>query len=240
MPRFFVDLALTPQQSVDLPDDVVRHIHVLRLREQDEIVLFNGDGFAYVARLMKIGKREANAKIEAQMPSANESPLHITLIQAVSAADRMDFTLQKSVELGVNEIIPVLAKRSVVKLSGERAGKRVARWQDIVVSACEQCGRNRVPTVHTLQTLDEVFTHLPDADVKLLMGLNQARSLREFSTPQRIIFMVGPEGGWTAEEEAAALNAGFQSILLGKRVLRTETAALACIAAMQTLWGDFV
>ncbi|MDO5059768.1 MAG: 16S rRNA (uracil(1498)-N(3))-methyltransferase [Neisseria sp.] len=241
MPRFFTDSPLQAGQSLPLSDTVVRHIHVLRLREQEEIVLFNGNGSAYSARLTAIGKRTAEAEILAEMPSENESPLHITLIQAVSSGERMDFTIQKSVELGVNEIIPVQAERSVVKLSGERADKRVQRWQEIVISACEQCGRNTVPRVQPLQTLKQAFAALPDnGSLKLLMGLNHAQKLSQFGQPQRIVFMVGPEGGWTDTEEAAAFAAGFQSVLLGGRVLRTETASLAGIAAMQTLWGDFV
>ena len=170
----------------------------------------------------------------------NESPLNITLVQAVSAAERMDFTLQKSVELGVAEIRPVISERCVVRLSGERAEKRVARWQEIVVSACEQSGRNIVPKVLPLTTYAQVLQQLPQETTKLLMSLNRAQKLSDVQ-PQsgKVVFMVGPEGGWTEKEEQQAFDAGFQSVTLGKRVLRTETASLAAIATMQTLWGDF-
>lgn len=242
MPRFFTDCPLADGQTLPLPDTVVRHIRVLRLHEQDEIVLFNGSGKAFRAMLTSIGKRAAEARIVGEMPSENsESRLHITLIQAVSSGERMDFTIQKSVELGVNTIIPVSAERSVVRLSGERADKRIQRWQEIAVSACEQCGRNIVPNIAPLQTLQQAFAGLPaDTDLKLLMSLNHAQKLGAFAEPQRVALMIGPEGGWTEAEEAAAFAAGFQSALLGGRVLRTETASLAAIAAMQTLWGDFV
>lgn len=241
MPRFYLEAELSPGKTLELPSGVVRHVNVLRLRKGEEIVLFNGNGKSYSAVLQALSKRSVQALVMHEEAADNESPLDITLIQAVSSGERMDFTLQKSVELGVKRIIPVLSARSIVKLDGERAEKRVARWQEIVVSACEQSGRNIVPEVSPLVGFKEMLQCLPESDVKLLLGLNRARSLKEVATqPDKIVFMVGPEGGWTSEEEALAFEAGFQSVLLGKRVLRTETAALAAIAAMQTLWGDFV
>ena len=239
MPRFFLSAALHVGETVALPGDVVRHLNVLRCRIGEEIVLFNGAGLSYHAVLNSLDKRTAEAEIRSSRPSENESPLHITLIQAVSSGERMDFTLQKSVELGVNEIIPVESARSVVKLSGERAEKRVSRWQEIVISACEQSGRNTVPAVRPLLPFRQALQNLPDAEAKLLMSLNRSCRLNSLPPPRSVVFMVGPEGGWTEEEERLAQEAGFQAISLGRRVLRTETAALAAIAAMQTLWGDF-
>ena len=240
MPRFYVDFALSPDSVVELPDDVVRHLNVLRVKNTEEIVLFNGNGKAYPALLEVLEKRRASVRILREEATDNESPLNITLVQAVSAAERMDFTLQKSVELGVAEIRPVISERCVVRLSGERAEKRVARWQEIVVSACEQSGRNIVPKVLPLTTYAQALQQLPQETTKLLMSLNRAQKLSDVR-PQsgKVVFMVGPEGGWTEKEEQQAFDAGFQSVTLGKRVLRTETASLAAIAAMQTLWGDF-
>ena len=240
MPRFYVDFALSPDSVVELPDDVVRHLNVLRVKNTEEIVLFNGNGKAYPALPEVLEKRRASVRILREEATDNESPLNITLVQAVSAAERMDFTLQKSVELGVAEIRPVISERCVVRLSGERAEKRVARWQEIVVSACEQSGRNIVPKVLPLTTYAQALQQLPQETTKLLMSLNRAQKLSDVQ-PQsgKVVFMVGPEGGWTEQEEQQAFDAGFQSVTLGKRVLRTETASLAAIAAMQTLWGDF-
>ena len=240
MPRFYVDFALSPDSVVELPDDVVRHLNVLRVKNTEEIVLFNGNGKAYPALPEVLEKRRASVRILREEATDNESPLNITLVQAVSAAERMDFTLQKSVELGVAEIRPVISERCVVRLSGERAEKRVARWQEIVVSACEQSGRNIVPKVLPLTTYAQALQQLPQETTKLLMSLNRAQKLSDVR-PQsgNVVFMVGPEGGWTEKEEQQAFDAGFQSVTLGKRVLRTETASLAAIAAMQTLWGDF-
>ena len=203
-------------------------------------MLFNGNGKAYPALPEVLEKRRASVRILREETTDNESPLNITLVQAVSAAERMDFTLQKSVELGVAEIRPVISERCVVRLSGERAEKRVARWQEIVVSACEQSGRNIVPKVLPLTTYAQALQQLPQETAKLLMSLNRAQKLSDVQ-PQsgKVVFMVGPEGGWTEKEEQQAFDAGFQSVTLGKRVLRTETASLAAIAAMQTLWGDF-
>ena len=240
MPRFYVDFALSPDSVVELPDNVVRHLNVLRVKNTEEIVLFNGDGKAYPALPEVLEKRRASVRILREEATDNESPLNITLVQAVSAAERMDFTLQKSVELGVAEIRPVISERCVVRLSGERAEKRVARWQEIVVSACEQSGRNIVPKVLPLTTYAQALQQLSQETTKLLMSLNRAQKLSDVQ-PQsgKVVFMVGPEGGWTEKEEQQAFDAGFQSVTLGKRVLRTETASLAAIAAMQTLWGDF-
>ena len=240
MPRFYVDFALSPDSVVELPDNVVRHLNVLRVKNTEEIVLFNGNGKSYPALPEVLEKRRASVRILREEATDNESPLNITLVQAVSAAERMDFTLQKSVELGVAEIRPVISERCVVRLSGERAEKRVARWQEIVVSACEQSGRNIVPKVLPLTTYAQSLQQLPQETTKLLMSLNRAQKLGDVR-PQsgKVVFMVGPEGGWTEKEEQQAFDAGFQSVTLGKRVLRTETASLAAIAAMQTLWGDF-
>lgn len=240
MPRFYVDFALSPDSVVELPDNVVRHLNVLRVKNTEEIVLFNGNGKSYPALPEVLEKRRASVRILREEATDNESPLNITLVQAVSAAERMDFTLQKSVELGVAEIRPVISERCVVRLSGERAEKRVARWQEIVVSACEQSGRNIVPKVLPLTTYAQALQKLPQETTKLLMSLNRAQKLSDVQ-PQsgKVVFMVGPEGGWTEKEEQQAFDAGFQSVTLGKRVLRTETASLAAIAAMQTLWGDF-
>lgn len=240
MPRFYVDFALSPDSVVELPDNVVRHLNVLRVKNTEEIVLFNGNGKAYPALPEVLEKRRASVRILREEATDNESPLNITLVQAVSAAERMDFTLQKSVELGVAEIRPVISERCVVRLSGERAEKRVARWQEIVVSACEQSGRNIVPKVLPLTTYAQALQQLPQETTKLLMSLNRAQKLSDVR-PQsgKVVFMVGPEGGWTEKEEQQAFDAGFQSVTLGKRVLRTETASLAAIASMQTLWGDF-
>lgn len=240
MPRFYLPAPLAPHTTFSLPDNIVRHIHVLRLNAGDNITLFNGTGSDFDATLQEIGKRHAQCHITTQRQPENESPLQITLIQAISSGERMDFTLQKSVELGVRAICPIISERCVVRLSGERAEKRVQRWQDIVIAACEQSGRSIVPPVQPIVSLSDYLRQMPRHEPHLMMSLRHATALRHIApAPQQLRLMIGPEGGWTPAEEQAALEAGVQTITLGKRVLRTETASLAALAAMQVLWGDF-
>ena len=239
MPRFYLPTALAPHTTLNLPDNIIRHIHVLRLNAGDSITLFNGTGNDFAATLQTIGKRHAECHIHAQRQPENESPLAITLVQAVSSGERMDFTLQKSVELGVRAIQPIISERCVVRLSGDRADKRVQRWQDIVIAACEQSGRSIVPTVLPIVSFSDYLRQMPP-ELHLMMSLRRATTLRDIApAPQTLRLMIGPEGGWTPAEEQAALEAGVQTITLGKRVLRTETASLAVLAAMHVLWGDF-
>ena len=239
MPRFYLPAPLALNTTFRLPENIVRHIHVLRLNAGDSITLFNGTGNDFDATLQAIGKRHAECHITAQRQPENESPLAITLVQAISSSERMDFTLQKSVELGVRAIQPIISERCVVRLSGERAEKRVQRWQDIVIAACEQSGRSIVPTVQPIVSFNDYLRQMPP-ELHLMMSLRRATTLRNIApAPQTLRLMIGPEGGWTPAEEQAALEAGVQTITLGKRVLRTETAAMAAMAAMQVLWGDF-
>lgn len=240
MPRFHLPENLSVGQTVALPDNIVRHLNVLRVRPNENITLFDGKGKAHAARLTVLEKRRAEAEILHEETADTESPLNITLIQSISSGERMDFTLQKSVELGVTAIQPVISERCIVRLDGERAAKRLARWQEIVISACEQSGRNTVSPVLPIIGYREALDKMPSESTKLIMSINRARKLGDIRQPSgAIVFMVGPEGGWTEQEEQQAFDAGFQAVTLGKRILRTETAPLAALAAMQTLWGDF-
>lgn len=240
MPRFYLPENLSVGQTVSLPDGIIRHLNVLRVRTGTEITLFDGKGKAHAAQLTVLEKRRAEAEILHEDTTDNESPLNITLIQSISSGDRMDFTLQKSVELGITAIQPVISERCIVRLDGERADKRLTRWQEIVISACEQSGRNTVPPVLPIIGYREALDKMPSESTKLIMSINRARKLADIRHPSgAIVFMVGPEGGWTEQEEQQAFEAGFQAVTLGKRILRTETAPLAALAAMQTLWGDF-
>lgn len=239
MPRFYLNTNLILGETLTLPDTVVRHIHVLRLKPDTEIILFNGNGRAYTAILNTLNKRYAEATIIQESEVQTESPLKLILIQAISSGDRMDFTLQKSVELGISEIWPIFSERSIVRLTGDRAEKKTARWQDIVISACEQSGRNSIPTVYPPCQFEEALKRIPSGYTKLLLSLNQATRLANLPHTEQACLLIGPEGGWSTAEENTAKNLGFQAITLGPRVLRTETASLAALAAMQTLWGDF-
>ena len=240
MPRFFVPFALHVGASYPLPETVQRHIKVLRLRADEAITLFNGDGHDYAAQVTVADKKTAIATVVGVSTPVRESPLQVVLAQAVSSGERMDFTLQKSVELGVSQIQPVLSERCVVRLAGERADKRVQRWQEIVIAACEQCGRNVVPPVLPLIGLNPFLQRLPESEAYFLLSIAQSQGLRTLSVaPKRLCLLAGPEGGFSEQEQAQAVAVGFEPLTLGPRVLRTETAALTALAAMQTLWGDF-
>lgn len=240
MPRFFYEEGLTLGQTLALPDALVRHVQVLRLNEGDAITLFNGQGGEYACTLTGVMKRAAHCVVERFDAVSRESPVWLGLAQAISAGDKMEFTLQKGVEMGVSVFQPLTSERSIVKLSGERADKRVARWQEIVISACEQCGRNTLPEVRPIMTLAEWLRQLPAAEAHLILSPLGTQRLADISAaPSRAWLMAGPEGGFSAREEQQALAAGWTPLKLGPRILRTETAALAAVAAIQTVWGDY-
>ena len=239
-PRFYLDQPLAPGARFSLPPGPARHAaRALRLAVGDAITLFNGRGGQYTARIERIHKDEVAVSVSDFTDIERESRLRVMLAQGISSGERMDYTLQKAVELGVAAIQPVAAKRSVVKLAGERADKRVAHWQGVVASACEQCGRNQVPAVAPPLPLAHWLGQQKVGRLLFLSPLAEAR-LADLPPPAAQDWLVaGPEGGFEADEIAALQAAGATPVRLGPRVLRTETAALAALAAMQTLWGDF-
>jgi len=240
--RFHVPNRLGPGAEVSLPDVAAHHAtRVLRLGVGDALVLFDGSGGEYEATLTQVGRGGVRARAARFQPGGPESDLRVTLVQGVSGGDRMDFTIRKAVELGVDRIIPVFTARSVVKLGGDRMDRRRSHWQAIAVSACEQCGRNAVPEVEEPGSFEHWLSAcLADDDLRLLLAVGGQQRLRDLPVPgTAITLLAGPEGGFSERESAAAASRGFVPIRLGPRVLRTETAALAALAAMQTLWGDF-
>src|SRR5574340_829777 len=239
-PRFYLDQPLAPGARFSLPPGPARHAaRALRLAVDDTVTLFNGQGGEYSARIERIHRDEVAVSVTGVAAIERESRLRVMLAQGVSSGERMDYTLQKAVELGVSAIQPIAARRSVVKLAGERADRRVAHWQGVVASACEQCGRNQVPAVATPLTLASWLGKQGEGRLLFLSPQAEAR-LADLPAPTAMDCLVaGPEGGFEADEIAALTAAGAIAVRLGPRVLRTETAALAALAAMQTLWGDF-
>lgn len=240
--RSHLDLPLSLGETVTLPEHVAAHlIRVLRLQVGDACVVFNGDGHDYEARLASVGKREAQAVIVGVQRICNESPLHITLLQGIARGEKMDLILQKATELGAASVQPLYSQRSEVRLDGARADKRLAHWRGVVVSACEQCGRAVVPNVARPQSLSQALTALPAGGLRLILDPEAALSLSQLNidASQHISLAVGPEGGWSPQDIEHLQSADFNGVRLGPRVLRTETAGLAAISALQVLHGDF-
>jgi 16S rRNA (uracil1498-N3)-methyltransferase len=238
LPRFFAPVQLSLGAEIELSERVARHCAVLRLRRGDAVVLFNGEGGEFSAELTRVSRGDARAHVISRQTPQRESPLAIVLAQCVSSGDRMDATLQKSTELGVSRIVPIASERSVVRLSSERADRRVARWRNVVIAACEQCGRNHVPEVAAIIDFDAFLDRAARDALQLLLAPDAERELKQLEPPGKVTLLVGPEGGLAPEERQRAERRGFVPLRFGPRVLRTETAPLATIAAMQALWGD--
>lgn len=238
--RFYCPIPLQSGRSITLPPDAAHHaLRVLRLRSGDELVLFDGLGGEYPGRVVE-ATGVLRVALEGKCDTEREAPVALTLVQALPAGDKMDWVVQKAVELGVTRIQPVQTKRSVVRLAGERADKRVAHWQHVAISACEQSGRNRLPDIGTVVDLPHYLaTSLRENETLVLLSPLGGKRVSEIQQPAGgVTVLVGPEGGFDEGEEQAALSVGFQPVTLGPRTMRTETAGLAAIAAILALWGD--
>jgi len=246
-PRLYCPTSLESDEVIDLPPAVAHHAaRVLRLREGDAVTVFNGEGGEFEARLTRIEPRSVSAMVGKHHAVERESPLQVTLLQGLAGAERMDYVIQKAVEMGVAAIAPVTMARSVTRLDAARASKRAEHWRSVIVASCEQCGRNRLPLLHPLCVFDAALGSPADpgvtsgAALSLVLSPGEGSSLTAFDRPSGAIrLLIGPEGGLAPEELAAAQRAGFRSVRLGPRVLRTETAGVAALAAMNALWGDW-
>lgn len=237
--RFHFPGHLPESGEVALPEGLAHHaLRVLRLRDGEPMVLFDGRGGEVDARLVVRGKA-GFAQLGERRTLDRESPLQVVLVQALASGDKMDWVVQKAVELGVTAIQPVQAERSVLRLSGERADKRLAHWQQVAVSACEQSGRNRIPQVHPLQPLVPWLAAVRGERGYVLAPGGGTGFGGEAWPEGAVHVLIGPEGGWTEAELAACDAAGFRRVTLGPRVFRTETAGLAALAVLQAQWGDF-
>jgi 16S rRNA (uracil1498-N3)-methyltransferase len=239
--RVYVDAPLACGKRIRLEGSAASHItRVLRLRVGAALTLFNGAGGEYEGSIDKAHGGEVTVAVGAGVAAERESPLNLTLAQGVSRGERMDLVVQKATELGVSRLVPVLTERSVVRLTAQQSDRKVNHWRAITIAACEQCGRNRLPSLATPVPLAEFLRAAAAGETRLLLSPEGATALAEVKRPGSggITVLIGPEGGLTGEEEQAAIAAGFTAVRLGPRVLRTETAALAALALLQREFGD--
>ncbi len=241
VPRLYLSAPLTVGATVALDDNAFNHaVKVLRLRPGAALVLFDGEGGAFAATLAEVGKRDAWARVDEALPSDAERPLRVVLAQGVSRGDKMDYTLQKAVELGVAAVQPLVTERGGVDLTGERRARKIRHWRGIIIGACEQCGRNRLPELREPLPLLEWLRRPVEPGLPLLLDPMAERGLRGLEPSGRAVtLLIGAEGGLSPAEIAQARAAGFVGVRLGPRVLRTETAGVAALAAVQALWGDW-
>lgn len=240
--RIYQPITLTTDAIVTLDESASHHLsRVLRAAVGDEITLFNGEGGEYHARIAAINKKNVTVTMGAFNAREAESPIHITLAQGIARGEKMDFIIQKAVELGVNEIVPLITERCNVRINDERLQKKMAHWQSVIISACEQSGRNRVPLLSVPQALTHWLTQ-KKADVCFILSphVDTKLSQQKIAQGSHIAMIIGPEGGLSDAEMEAAVRQGAQPLNMGPRILRTETAALTAIALLQTRYGDFV
>jgi len=238
--RVHVDASLAPGARVTLPGAATAHLRrVLRLEPGDAVTLFNGDGADYPSRIAAFGRGAAEAEVTGRVAAHAESPLAITLVQGIARTERMDLVVQKATELGVAAIVPVATTRGVVRLDAATRARKRAHWQGIAVAACEQCGRARVPVVAEPRSLEAFLGDPPPEGARLLLSPDAQVSLAAVAQGAApIALLIGPEGGLEESERLAATAAGWRACRLGPRVLRSETAAIAALAVLQSVAGD--
>ncbi|WP_347902498.1 16S rRNA (uracil(1498)-N(3))-methyltransferase [Pseudomonas purpurea] len=235
--RFFIDPPLSLGEH-ELPEAQAHYIsRVLRMAEGDALQVFDGSGQEFLGTLAEVGKKRVRVALTESFAGQIESPLHIHLGQGLSRGERMDWAIQKATELGVNEITPIFSDRCEVRLKDERADKRLQHWRQVAISACEQCGRSRVPVIHPPLLLAD-WLKQTEAELKLVLH-PVAEPLVSHAKPATLAFLIGPEGGLSDAEVDQAKSAGYHAARLGPRVLRTETAPVVALAVAQQLWGDF-
>ncbi|MGS0740494.1 16S rRNA (uracil(1498)-N(3))-methyltransferase [Glaciimonas sp. GG7] len=240
MPRFYIPIQLDIGATLALPESVAHHIQVLRLALGTPITLFNGSGGEYTASITSIEKKRVNVEIKTFSAREVELPYAITLAQALPEASKLDWIIEKAVELGAAAIQPLSAQRCVVRLSADRLEKKQAHWQGVIVAASEQSGRNRLPHLAKLASLNEWLSQ-QDLHKRILLSPRGEDSLSNWARhqpPQSVALLIGPEGGFTEAEENAACAQGALMLSMGARILRTETAGLAALAALNAIWGE--
>mgnify|MGYP000912328920 CR=1 FL=1 len=239
--RIYYQDGLNDQESLTLSGQSGQHVaRVLRMRAGDELILFDGLGGEHRASIESVQGGKVELNLLGHNHIEREAPVPVTLIQGVSRGERMDWTIQKATELGVHRIVPVTSLRSMVKLKGDRAERRRGHWQQVAISACEQCGRNRVPQISDPVSLEDGLAQVEAFALKLTLRADATMRIAQLpESPPEACIAIGPEGGFDDREYQLLEQAGFQGLRLGPRILRTETAGLAAMAALLSRWGDF-
>ncbi|MCG8325925.1 MAG: 16S rRNA (uracil(1498)-N(3))-methyltransferase [Thiotrichales bacterium] len=239
VPRCYFPVELTPGAQLELPVDMSHHLtHVLRMRADQALILFNGRGGEYTARLTRVGRKGALAQVDAWQDVSRESRLHITLAQSISRSQKMDYTVQKAVELGVTRIVPLISRRTGTQLPAGRMEKKRTHWQKIIIAACEQSGRTVLPELETVMHFDDWLAQDKNP-VRCVLDPGAGAGFPDCrKDANEVSLLIGSEGGWDEQELSAARDAGYTGISLGRRILRTETAAVVSVAICQSLWGD--
>ncbi len=238
--RLYINQILKAEQEIVLAKDAAHYlVNVLRLRIGAELILFNGQGGEYRARLIAIDKKAAKLQILEYHDIERESKLELTLIQAISRPEHMNYTIQKAVELGVTRIVPLISKRSP-PIDKNKIHKREQQWQKVIINACEQCGRNRLPILDEVQTLTTYLADKQQLEHCIVLAPEAKHSISKLEIDKKITILIGAEGGLTEEEIQDAIEAGYLDVGLGSRILRTETAAITMLALCQGFWGDLV
>jgi len=237
--RIYHQGSLSHNQEFELESQAAIHLaRVLRCKEGDELILFNGDGNEYSATINRIHRNHVWVKVLSEQPVNRESPLNITLLQAISKGERMDYTIQKAVELGISNIIPLITERSL-SLKADRATKKLQHWKGVITSACEQCGRNIIPDILEPVTLTDWLMNCDKNALNLILAPTASTSLNEIDYSEKnITLLIGPEGGLTDNEISQCLHHGLSGVKMGPRILRTETAAITALSIIQSRWGD--
>jgi len=239
LPRLYVPQPLPLEQTIVLGEAASHYIgKVLRMQEEQPLILFNDDEAQVSAHITLVHKKRVEVFATANLAGPNASPLHTHLGQVMSRGERMDYVIQKATELGVNEITPLFSSRCEVKLDPKRQEKRLSHWQQIAISACEQSGRIHIPIIHCPTPLEDWINDTA-ADTKLVLHPHQTQALVDQQTPQSCALLIGPEGGLTDLEVEQAQAQGYTGLRLGPRILRTETAPVAALTLLQHIWGDF-
>lgn len=239
IPRIYTPQSITPDTSFELEAGASHHLlKVLRMSVGRELILFNGQGAEYPAEIIAATKKNATVAVKSEIYRETESPLNTELAIGISKGERMDWVLQKATELGINTITPLFTERTEVKLTADRLKKRLDHWQQVIISACEQCQRNRIPEIHAPQRVQD-FISSCQSDLKFVLHHRSEKQLASYTAPKSVSLLIGPEGGLTDEEITHASQHSFHELTLGPRVLRTETAPVVALAVLQSHWGDF-